>query len=257
MKALSSFVGIDPPGRLCDVARLPNFPPVIVRVPGEAIQYISEVPLSQLGVLSRELLNTKLFQEVVRPLHQFQKIYLVNVTDSELKAWKMILPAFVERCQSWKHKAETCQYVKSGQIPLLTGLEDAAMPLCSCSIGHIPKDLVPMVKIPKLETLLQRYATRVAISPVFSVSYMEPKFTSTARTVLSSSRAAETIPQTPSTSTNNVRAACGKKGGTAVGGGSRPPLQCSRCPRVSYCSQECQEKDWKDGYKIACEKLSR
>ena len=30
---------------------------------------------------------------------------------------------------------------------------------------------------------------------------------------------------------------------------------CSACKNATYCSIECQRKDWKDGHKIQCKKL--
>jgi len=29
-------------------------------------------------------------------------------------------------------------------------------------------------------------------------------------------------------------------------------LKCGKCREVSYCSKECQAKDWKAGHKVTC-----
>ncbi|QRV99260.1 hypothetical protein RhiJN_27279 [Ceratobasidium sp. AG-Ba] len=47
-------------------------------------------------------------------------------------AWKHLLPAFVERCRTWPHRA-SCEYKTTGGIPL--GVEPEVNPICSCGQG--------------------------------------------------------------------------------------------------------------------------
>jgi len=64
----------------------------------------------------------------------------VNVDDEELKLWKEILPAFVERCQDWEHKL-SCEYRKRKAVPL--SIESGQELFCSCGSGTFPKGFMP------------------------------------------------------------------------------------------------------------------
>ncbi|TFY77148.1 hypothetical protein EWM64_g6862, partial [Hericium alpestre] len=90
----------------------------------------------------------------------------VSAYEGELRAWKQLLPALVERCRSWKH-TENCEYASQGQIPLSVELEE--VPLCSCGRG---KDTEGMFK-DALWRPLAPYVTRIALSPLFAVSYLD------------------------------------------------------------------------------------
>ncbi|TDL19948.1 hypothetical protein BD410DRAFT_873356 [Rickenella mellea] len=84
----------------------------------------------------------------------------------EMEALKQLLPALAERCRSWKH-GENCEYESQGKIPLAEAMEEN--PLCSCGRG---KDVEGMSKV-ALWSKLAPYVTRIALSPLFSVSYLE------------------------------------------------------------------------------------
>lgn len=91
----------------------------------------------------------------------------VKVFEGEMKAWKQLLPAFVERCRTqWKHGAN-CEYVSQGKIPLTENMEES--PLCSCGSG---KEVDGMMK-DSLWRNFAPYVTRIALSPLFAVSYLE------------------------------------------------------------------------------------
>ncbi len=60
----------------------------------------------------------------------------VTIDDEELKLWRQVLLALVERCRDLKHRS-TCEYIAASKIPLST--EDAGAPvLCSCGTGILP-----------------------------------------------------------------------------------------------------------------------
>ncbi|TFY71510.1 hypothetical protein EVG20_g1501 [Dentipellis fragilis] len=129
----------------------------------------------------------------------------------EMRAWKQLLPAFVERCRtSWQH-GDNCEYVSQGRIPLTEEME--RNPLCSCGQG---KDTEGMNKV-ALWKRFAPYVTRVALSPLFAVSYLEA------------------IGRDPAAHKCSV---CRGKG--------KPNLKaCKACKKVRYCSEACQKKDWK------------
>lgn len=97
----------------------------------------------------------------------------VIVDEEELKLWKRLLPAYAERCRTWSHK-KSCEYARENSIPL--SLEFGKSSLCSCGNGVFPSNFMqdPNTKkdLPKWNTVA-KYATRVAISPAFSVPMVE------------------------------------------------------------------------------------
>ena len=124
--------------------------------------------------LTKKIVTGVLFDMVMRKLHS--KLCVVNLIPEELKCWKSILPAFAERCRSWEHMSSSCEYIETGRVPPSAGHLDGASPLCSCGTGEIPKNFVPSLAIPQLDTFLQTCATRIAISPIFAVPYVDPCF---------------------------------------------------------------------------------
>lgn len=176
-----------------------------------------------------------------------------RVYGEETKAWKHLLPALVERCRtSWTH-GPNCEYAAKGQIPL--ELENSeGDPLCSCGRG---KDVDGMLRGGELWKKFAPFVTRIALSPLFAVSYLEPvldrdvfgspltldrmKIGST-----SSSSSAGPVSTTSATPPLGCCKKCGKEGDM------RAELRrCSRCKLVCYCSETCQKGDWKN-HKLSC-----
>ncbi|THV01240.1 hypothetical protein K435DRAFT_718186 [Dendrothele bispora CBS 962.96] len=160
-------------------------------------------------------------------LFKIQKVFgqlvhkgdLANITTyaGEMKAWKQLLPALVERCRSsWTH-GPNCEYLSKGQIPLTVEMEE--IPICSCGRG---KDVEGMLEV-ELWKHFAPYVTKVALTPLFAVSYLE------------------TVVRDPAARRCFVCRARGK-----------PKIKtCTVCKKVRYCSEECQRKDWKK-HKTVC-----
>ncbi|KAL1730984.1 hypothetical protein EV714DRAFT_236379 [Schizophyllum commune] len=85
--------------------------------------------------------------------------------EDDVKAWKSLLPAAVERCRTWSHEAD-CAYHKKG-IPLSLAIDES--PICDCGRG---KD-IPDSEIMKTHKELRPLVTRAAIGPLYAVSYLE------------------------------------------------------------------------------------
>ncbi|KAJ6502063.1 hypothetical protein C8R45DRAFT_818988 [Mycena sanguinolenta] len=120
------------------------------------------------------------------------------------RSWKQLLPVLVERCRTWKHR-DSCQYGIEGRVPLTTEME--AIPLCACGEGQ---DVQRMHDVP-LWKPFAKYSTRIALSPLFAVSYVE-----------------------------NV----GRKDRSCCVCRAKAPFRCPKCKKDRYCSTVCQTKDW-------------
>ncbi|KAF7311513.1 hypothetical protein MKEN_01053600 [Mycena kentingensis (nom. inval.)] len=150
------------------------------------------------------------------PLEDAPSTYTLSISKEVLGTWKQLLPALSERCRSWKH-LETCEYAIEQRVPLSLDLRHDL--LCSCGKGQ---DVAPMKKIARWAPFAP-FVVRVAISPLFAVSYLER------------------VGRDPDAGRCAV---CHGKG--------KPKMQtCSGCGKVRYCSKECQKSDWKE-HKSRC-----
>ncbi|KAI6115966.1 hypothetical protein F5141DRAFT_1266072 [Pisolithus sp. B1] len=148
-------------------------------------------------------------------------LVLVKTSTHESEAWRHLLPLFIERCRTWKHKPN-CEYLVHNSIPLYpnAGSDPNKVPWCSCGMGVGTEALRG-----RYGSATAKYATRAAISPLFGVPYLEH-----AGTV----EPADVPPAGPALTRC---AACGK--------GDTPLSKCGRCKTNKYCSRDCQVKDWK------------
>ncbi|KAH6899519.1 hypothetical protein BKA70DRAFT_735204 [Coprinopsis sp. MPI-PUGE-AT-0042] len=159
-------------------------------------------------------LTPRFVESVSQPFGQLiHKSDMANIPvyEGEMESWKQLLPALVERCRtSWTHRPN-CEYKAKNMIPLTELMEEN--PLCSCGTG---KNVEGMQKV-ELWKPFAPYVTRIALSPLFAVSYLE------------------TVGRSPEA---RKCARCRKKG--------NPHLkECSACQQVRYCSPDCQKADWK------------
>ncbi|KAK2465897.1 hypothetical protein APHAL10511_001538 [Amanita phalloides] len=151
------------------------------------------------------------------------------VTDAEeVKVWKLLLPAYTERCRKWAHTRH-CEYLSKG-APVSEEIDQS--PLCHCGEG---KDLGGFSQNREWRDFAP-YATRAAISPLFSVPFID------------------TIGVGVFKDTDHVdhmdQETCAK-----CHGPGKPKLMfCAGCKAVRYCSADCQKADWKT-HKRSCKKI--
>ncbi|KAF7363828.1 MYND-type domain-containing protein [Mycena sanguinolenta] len=156
------------------------------------------LPLSDERMMEMILIEE---QNLAKLLSQTRQIAL---EPGAIRSWKQLLPVLVERCRTWKHR-ESCQYAIEGRVPLTTEME--FIPLCACGEGQ---DVQRMHDVP-LWKPFAKYSTRIALSPLFAVSYVE-----------------------------NV----GRKDRSCCVCRAKAPFTCPKCKKDRYCSTVCQKKDW-------------
>ena len=157
-------------------------------------------------------------------------ICMIKVNDDELRLWKEILPAWVERCRQWVHRP-SCEYSIKSRIPLST--ERGQTPICSCGNGKFPTGFI--TGVPKWN-LVSKHAVRAAVSPSFSVPFVEQISPQ------------ERVMEMGSFEGDRCRGCGNEKSSSGTN-----LLTCARCQAAKYCSAECQRADWKK-HKSVCGK---
>ncbi|KAI9702118.1 MAG: hypothetical protein M1836_001462 [Candelina mexicana] len=179
------------------------------------------------------------------------KPLMINVNKDETILWKKLLPALAERCRTWKHKP-TCQYQKKGAS---LSIEVAETPLCSCGEGQVSPEFLER----KDWAGFRKYATRIAISPIFPVPYVESLVSNLqngdpkeSRMASSPPGASAWDPRIPSASSMlaSSMAAYAKERCDFCGASSMDTKLCGRCKGARYCNAECQKSHWKEHKKL-------
>ncbi|KAL9124897.1 MAG: hypothetical protein Q9217_005825 [Psora testacea] len=181
----------------------------------------------------------------------------IHVTSAETVLWKRLLPALAERCRTYPHKP-SCEYRRPGaKIPL--SVEEAENPLCSCGEGQISgSEFAQMGGGLSAWKPFAKHVTRIAISPIFPVPFVEnsmsdirkrmhPSFASGTGGKAAASMESLLVGGGGQVSAGDASKCdhCGKGGGSLK--------TCGRCGRVRYCGGVCQKAAWRE-HKKGCER---
>ncbi|KAG8712207.1 hypothetical protein FRC09_020122 [Ceratobasidium sp. 395] len=159
------------------------------------------------------------------PIHEIQ------TPISSVNTWQRLLAACVERCRTWSHGPK-CEYKSANGAPYLGSAEDNS--LCSCGQGLGLESTG--WKIAGWERLLP-YSTRAAIPPLFGVVYLEE--------IVGLGLKLQNEPQPISWDEPEDECwECGEM--------SEDLIECSRCMKARYCSQDCRVKHWQAEHKYIC-----
>ncbi|KIK55166.1 hypothetical protein GYMLUDRAFT_248965 [Collybiopsis luxurians FD-317 M1] len=163
----------------------------------------------------------------------------VTTVGQETLLWRQLIHAFVERCrQTWTHQTD-CEYIKIGQVPPSYAMGESF--ICHCGRG---KDVDGMLRKKEWKKYAP-FSTRIAVSPLYAVSYMETVignlFTEPSQTPkkVQKDSAEEVSKKLDELSLSEVNGESCQKCGS-----SGDLLACSRC-KIKYCSKTCQLDDWK------------
>ncbi|KXN86114.1 hypothetical protein AN958_10481 [Leucoagaricus sp. SymC.cos] len=200
--------------------------------------------LGDAAVIFPSQLNTKLLARLLNGVKTFANIY-----GEELHYWNHALPVFAERCRQWEH-LPTCDYLLNKRIPLT--IEYGKTPLCSCGKG---KNLGSLFEDGQWEDLAP-HAIRIALSPIFPVTYLEDVTEPALKGFLDS--------KNPTRSSSSLNPTASRGLGSEVdnlckrcrGAGKPKLLTCSGCQLVKYCSKDCQTADWKQ-HKLVCKRKDK
>lgn len=162
----------------------------------------------------------------------------IPVNEKEMKFWRSLMPALVERCREFEH-TPSCEYASG--IPV--SLEKGTSSICSCGVGKIVGNGFQEL-LGDDWTQFQPYVTRVAVSTIFAPSYIEPtKSFSDAYPQGRHEKLAVFRHFGPITPEAYVEA---KKFRCRVCWRENA-RKCVKCKEVAYCSKgPCQNKDWKE-----------
>ena len=187
--------------------------------------------------------NTEAYQLAFSSQMHAPGAYLQSDCSEEvMQAWRELLPAVTERCRTWTHDPETCEYLTTRKIPVST--QPGENPLCSCAGGTVPTQILRLkewgLHMSGSAEALATHGTRAAISPFFhgpfSVSETDQELSKVALSGIAGAQSGKATQMTR----------CGlyacKKGAQDLGG--KKLLTCGRCKWMKYCSAECQKADW-------------
>lgn len=183
----------------------------------------------------------------------------IKFTAEQLTVWEYLLPFTAERCRDWAHK-DDCLYKQTRTT--LSTLPPGKSPICECGNGHV----TDAFRQQPGWASWAKHATRIVLSPLFSVSYLDP--TLSIERILSEDiiRIFEESHGVSAAMWGTLRFKGGRIGKdysqTLCSGCTCwiPRVKrktCSKCKQVIYCSEICQKNHWQEHKPICMENRER
>ena len=163
-------------------------------------------------------------------LTRLQESYVLalRLSNEESILWRQMMPALAERCRDWEHGPK-CGYKSEGPP---VSLEEGKSPLCTCGEGKISNtDFAKLGK--KSWGPFAKYVTRIAISPIFPIPYLNPSLSESKKS--NGSRSKNHGP-------SSKEIFEGVEACENCGVIDAPLKTCNGCKKVKYCGQVCQKK---------------
>ncbi|KAI6131242.1 hypothetical protein EV401DRAFT_2254568 [Pisolithus croceorrhizus] len=135
----------------------------IILITGVRLDLVSHAVVADSWIIpTSDDINNELLKDV-------PSLVRIRTNGHESEAWRHLLPFFIERCRTWKHRPN-CEYLVHNSIPLYpnAGSDPNKVPWCSCGMGVGTEALQG-----PYGSVEAKYATRAAISPLFVVPYLE------------------------------------------------------------------------------------
>ncbi|RXW25415.1 hypothetical protein EST38_g392 [Candolleomyces aberdarensis] len=180
--------------------------------------------------LTIPLISQKSFQKALQDLQKGSSSNndgmqaQIKTPEHEVPWWQAFLPTVVERCRTWNHNSNKCEYKSEGRVP--RSLKMGEDPLCSCGRG---KNLGQFDEIEEWRAF-RPHVTRAAIGFPFPTSAqgntaaeLKGMFNESKKEIVDKEDSCKRCKQP----------------------GKPKLLVCSRCKGVKYCSAQCQKADWK------------
>lgn len=92
----------------------------------------------------------------------WKNVYSTSASDEEIAMWQKAVPAFVERCRTWSHEPNVCEYYQRKEVPV--SRDEQKKPHCSCGDGKFPPGFLEDVDH---WDKVSPFAVRAAISSPF------------------------------------------------------------------------------------------
>jgi hypothetical protein len=165
----------------------------------------------------------------------------IQVPEEVGNCWKALLPAMVERCRrDWQHKS-TCEYATGEEFVCPRTRPLRQSPICSCGQGEDVGD------IPESYSVLSCFATKIVISPLSAVPYIEVMATDMERFELAKvwdKQSAQVIDDETTQPRWLTSCSYCRKPGIDM-------IQCHLCYKEQWCSKKC-ERDSREEHKEVC-----
>ncbi|KAG7287239.1 hypothetical protein NEMBOFW57_006745 [Staphylotrichum longicolle] len=181
----------------------------------------------------------------------------IKADADEMDLWRAVLPAWVERCREWAHKADACEYYRTSaaataatagagvfRAPVSSSSSEAegGEAVCGCGKGVFPEGWDTGMGVPMWE-MVKGFCVRAAIAPLFASALAEEMLPEFGELVAGMRRLGEESGE-GERSGRGGRTECRSCGRSKTNDGGDLKA-CSKCLGVKYCSRACQRVDWK------------